>query len=346
VKKWGIQQLVALVLSLLLWAFVRYNQPGGVGTQALSQLTLNVPIRVKNNPPNMLPYDMTKDEVRVTLQGDSTAIAALRDGMVQAYVDLTGADSPNVYSEVKVLAPGGLAVLAKDPNQVTVKLSNNVNRTVRVRVILSGSPANGLSAGEVRLEPKSVVVTGPESLVADVDVVVSKIVLDGQSQDYSLDLRDLTPVNSQGMEITAKLGKGLKILPSVVSATVPILSKNHTVAVAVSLDQLHINPAKGWSYRMEVEPEFVTLRVGTGQKAPKFLLTKPQTIAISTKVDSRDLDLIIPDGVEVVGSSTVTLKVIPERVDFTDAGGESVPPATPNVAPPTPTANPTSKRDG
>ncbi|CAN0414420.1 unnamed protein product, partial [Phaeothamnion confervicola] len=189
-----------------------------------------------------------------------------------------------------------------------------VTRTVKVRVVLSGSPANWLSAGEVRLEPKSVVVSGPEALVSDVDVVVSKVVLDGQSQDYSVELRDLTPVNSQGMEVSAKLGKGIKILPSVVSATVPILSKNRTVAVAVSLDQLHITPAKGWSYRMEVEPEFITLRVGTGQKAPKFLLTKPQTVAISTKVDSRELDLVIPDGVEVVGSSTVTLKVIPERV--------------------------------
>ena len=350
-KRVGIQQFVALVLSLLLWAFVRYKPDGGVGSQRLAQLKLNVPIQIKNNQPKLIPYEISSEVVSVTLQGEAAAVDGLRDGMVKAYVDLTGQDGPTVYAEVVVQPAGGLTTVNQDPRQVQIRLSPSAPpRSVPVRVTISGSPATGLSAGEIRLEPKTVRVAGPEALVNDVHEVVSRVVLDGQSQDYNLELRDLAPVNSQGTEIGAKIpGRGIKILPAVVSATIPILSDNRTVAVAVSLDQLRITPARGWAYRLEVEPEFVTLRLSRNQKPPKFLLTKPQSIAVSTKVDSRDIDLVIPNGVEVVGSSTVTLKVIPERQDLSES---PIPPPTPELIDPTSTSTPapspslSDKRDG
>lgn len=332
-KKWGLQQLAALVLSILLWGYVHVSR-GGLGTtQTLAQLTLNVPIRIENAPSSLSPYDILQPDVRVTLQAEAAAVGNLREGHVKAYVDLTGVEARDVWPQVKVLAPGGFTVVSQDPREVNVKLSPSASRPVPLKVQISGSPANGLTVGEPRLEMTNVRVAGPEALVTEVQEVRGRVVLDGQSRDYSLELRDLMAVNSQGTEVTAKLGR-IKILPGVVGCTIPILAESRTVAVQVLLNQLRITPASGWTYRLEVEPQFVTLRLGRGQKPPKFLQTKPQNIAVSTKVDSRELDLIIPDGVEVVGSSTVTLKVIPERSNFTNDTEPS--PSASSTAPPDP----------
>lgn len=214
--RWGIQQVIALLLSLLLGALARSTRDS-VSTKALTQLTMTVAIHLENVP-NMVPYQISQDEVRVS-RATATSINALRESHLKAWADIAGNEANNTWPAVRVLAPGGVTVISQNPQQVNVQMSPSKGKVVPVKVSLSGAPANGLSVDEVRMEPSHVRVVGPEALVNDVVEVSAKIVLNGQSQDYSLDLRDLVPVNTQGREVTSKMTK-LKSIPSSVAAAV------------------------------------------------------------------------------------------------------------------------------
>lgn len=329
--RWGIQQVIALLLSLLLWALAR-STSDSVSTKALTQLTMTVAIHLENVPKNMVPYQISQDEVRVTLQGDATSINALRESHLKAWADIAGNEANNTWPAVRVLAPGGVTVISQDPQQVNVQMSPSKGKVVPVKVSLSGAPANGLSVDEVRMEPSHVRVVGPEALVNDVVEVSAKIVLNGQSQDYSLDLRDLVPVNAQGREVTSKMTK-LKSIPSSVAATVPFISDSRTAVVPIALDEVKVVTPKGWSPQIEVDPEFVTLRLSRKQKAPKSIRTKAISFKVGTKAEKHDVDLIIPDGIEAVGGSTATLTITPEK-SASPSGKTTSPVSEPSSSPP------------
>jgi YbbR domain-containing protein len=322
-QRWGIQQFIALLLSLLLWALARSNRDT-VSTKALTQLTMSVAIHLENVPKSMIPYQMSQDEVRVTLQGDPTSINALRESHLKAWAEVSGSEANNSWPTVRVLAPGGLTVISQDPQQINVQMSPSKNKVVPVKVSLSGAPANGLSIDDVRMEPSHVRVWGPEALVNDVVEVSAKIVLNGQSQDYSLDLRDLVPVNAQGREVTSKITK-LKCVPSSVAATVPFISDSRTAVIPVALDEVKVVAAKGWSVQLQVEPEFVTLRLGRKQKAPKSIRTKAISFKVGSKVEKHEVDLIFPDGIEAVSGSTATLTITPEKSSVKEPSNTSKP---------------------
>jgi len=324
-----LRRIIAITLSVLLWAFVRVTQEGN-GSQSLSQINVQVQLQVRGVQPDLVAYDISQDEVRVTLRGDSESVGALREGFVKAYVDLTGLEgATNVWPEVKVIAPGGMSIVSQDPRSVNIKLSPMGARLVPVRLRVNGNPASGMAAGEPKLEPPQVRVTGPEALLQEVEEIVGRVVLDGQSQSFSVSLRDLVAVNSQGTEVQTKRAR-LKLSPESVSATIPVQADSRSVAVAVAFDNVKVVNAPGWRYRLEVEPEYVTLRVPRDGKAPKSLQIKAQTFASSTKPEVREVDLVIPDGVEVLGASNVRLRLVPEK----QAAPES---ATPS---PSPTATP------
>lgn len=331
-KRWGLQQFVALLLSLLLWALARSNGES-ISTKNVTQLTMNVPIRLENVPKTMTPFQMSHEEVRVTVQGESTTIASLRENHIKAWADMGGFEANNSWPSVKILVPGDLRIVSQDPEKINVEMSALTTKVVPIKVHVSGSPGSGLSVGQAQLEPTQVRVVGPEVLINDVVAASSRVVLSGQNQDYSLELHDLVPVTAQGREVSSKLTK-LKIVPASVSATIPIVSDSRTVALAVTLDDVHLQAPKGFRVRLELEPQYVTARLNRKQKPPTFLKARPLTAKLANEPKTFDLDLSLPDGLELIGSGSVKLKATPEPTGTAPspapgASGTPVPQASP-----------------
>ena len=170
-----------------------------------------------------------------------------------------------------------------------------------------------MSVGEPNVDPAKVLLTGPEALLEDVQEVRAECVLGGQSESCSIQVRDLTPVNSQSNPVEGKL-TGIKLMPTSVTATIPIQMDSHLVAVPISLESIHVPTALGYHFRLELEPEVITLRMPRGQNPPTQLLTRPLAFTSTTKVDSKEASVVIPDGMEVVGNTTVRVKLIPEKI--------------------------------
>lgn len=327
-KNPGTREVIALVLALILWFFVRVTR-SGVANESLAQMQMTVPIQLKRVNPNLTAYEVSHDQAVVTVQGESQAVSSLREQQVDAFVDLNEEEATSVWPKVQVIVPGIVKLVSVHPETINVKQSVIASKQVPIKVRVSGPAAKGRSPGAVALSEEEARISGPEPLVNEVAEVRGRVLLTGQSQSSSFELKDLVPVNSEGQPVEARRAR-LKVVPAVIWATVPIEAESRTVAVAVSLQGIRVSTPPGWRSSIEVEPEFITLRVSRGQTPPEFVSTKDELFQATTKVESRQVPLDIPDGFEVIGSRSVKVRVIPTPIS---------PRSTPRPTP-TPTATP------
>lgn len=309
-KNPGLREAIALTLAVILWFYVRVTRTGGTSLE--TQVQVSVPIQIRGQSSKLTIYEISHDKVTVTVQGDSQEMAGLREQHIQATVDLTGEEANSIYPRVKVLVPPQFRIVSSDPETINIKQAALVSKQVPFRVTVSGTAAKGRSVGKAVFNPKNATVTGPEPLVNEVTEVRGKVLITGESQSTGYELRDLDPVNWDGQKVEAARAV-LKINPSRLTVTVPVEAENRSVAVAVSLERIRVERAAGWRPMIEVDPAFVTLSLTKDQQAPEYVETRPEVFAASTRVESREVPLEIPDGFEVIGGRSVRVKVVPTR---------------------------------
>ena len=327
----GLREVIALTLAVILWFFVRVTR---TGVTSQTQMQMTVPIEIKGVSSDLTVYEVSHSQALVTVQGNTQEVSSLRETQVNALVDLTGEGANSVYPKVKVIVPGQVKLISVQPETINVKQAPETVKQVPLKVTVSGPVARGRTAGKAAVDPKEVRVAGPEPLVKEVTEARARIYLSGQSQSTTFELRDLVPVNGDGQPVEARRAR-LKISPSTLYATVPIEAESRSVAVAVSLQNVRVEKTEGWRSAMEVEPGFITLSLTKDQQAPDYVITRAEVFAPSTRVESREVPLEVPDGFEVIGSRSVKVRVIPTRLV------QPAPEPTPLASPrPTPTPTP------
>lgn len=303
---------IAFVLALILWVFVRTTH-SGLSSETLVQMQMMVPIKVEKQSEKLVTYDVSQATARITVQGDDQAISSLREQQITAFVDLGGDEAASMWPKVQVIVPGIVKLVSVEPEVINVKQAPVGAKRVPVKVQISGEAAKGRTPGTPVPSEKDVVVSGPQPLLDEVTHVRARVMLSGQSQSSSFELRDLVPVNAEAQVVEARRAS-LEVQPSSLWVTVPIEAESRSVAVAVSLNNVRVQKLAGYHTTLEVVPEFVTLRITREQTAPEFVLTHAEVFPPSSKVESRDVPLDIPDGMEVVGSSTVRVRCIPTPI--------------------------------
>lgn len=298
-------RILALVLAIVLWAFVRVTQEP-LNSEALAQVTLELPLQLQGTPPDLVAYEGSSEKVSVSLKGPAEVVNTLREGLVRTYVELSGMAPGSHWPEVKVVAPGGVQVLEVKPPSVNVKLSPIATAQVPVKILVTGKPAQGMKAQQPAVEPSSVKIQGPEALVREVAAVVGTVVLEGQSQAYSIDVAGLTPVTTNNVPVRTASFQ-LRVVPKEVAVTVPISSEGQTVGVPIIAD--YKLPSRLKYYNVTWHPENATVVVPTNSQAPKALYTRPVDFSSAADSTTREVRLEIPKGVDVLDPQAVTVKL-------------------------------------
>lgn len=168
-------KVVALALGTLLWLTIS-------GHQITRSLRIDVSF---SNIPSEFEMVSEADQVRVMVRGDDGVVSALTSGALRLRVDLSHAhEGDNLYSlsADQVLAPPNIEVMMIDPGALTVRLEKTGRRDVVIHPTVDGTPATGFTAGDVRVEPKTIAVVGPESRLArGVSVVTERVSIEGSS---------------------------------------------------------------------------------------------------------------------------------------------------------------------
>lgn len=135
--------------------------------------------------------------VNVRLIGNKKAIRQLNPVMVDVQVELSrrqeGSTTINLGPE-NVLAPEGLEVVSIEPGTIRVELEQEVAKWVPVIPKLVGQPAPGVEVGEPEVVPNQAWVTGPKSMIAQIDSLATyPVSLNGRTATFEETVPVLTP---------------------------------------------------------------------------------------------------------------------------------------------------------
>lgn len=187
-RTWGLR-LLALGIALGLWFNSSFED-----REAQSERLVTAEVNYAW-PEGLIVLDRDQS-VQVRVRGSSKRVRGLDSDQVDVQVELgrrPGLITVNLGPE-DVLAPDGLEVVSVEPNTLTVEVEREVTKRIRVEAELAGEAAAGARVEEPEVFPSQVLVTGPESLVARIDVLRTRPVsLAGRSVTFEDDVAVVQP---------------------------------------------------------------------------------------------------------------------------------------------------------
>jgi YbbR domain-containing protein len=294
---------LSIILALAVWANAVSTQDPDE-TRVLPDL---LPVETVGLAPGLVAQGYTQAEVQATLRAPRSLWTQLGPETVHARIDLTG-KSTGRYLVPVVIRTDISPVLVEDaaPASLEILIDRQATRTLAVHVVLAGNLAPGFQAGEPVYSPETVAVSGPESLVDQVAEVVATVSIEGvrAATDQSI---SVLPLDTDG-----NLVQGVAVEPATVSVSVPVqqLGGYRDLVVKVPL----IGSVKS-GYRLTgltINPQVVTLYSDNPDAIAAlagYVETEPLDISGASADISKSLLLVLPPGVQVVGSPNILVQV-------------------------------------
>jgi YbbR domain-containing protein len=190
---WSIK-LLSLGLSLSLWFYVT--------SKGKTEITLTVPLELRNIPQNMAVVGDVAGSLEVRVQGQERALRDVSSGKkVVGVLDLSLAkvgENTVRLSPDDIRRPSGVAVAYLAPSEVKVKLEPLVRRTLRLSPVLRGTPAAGFRVEKISTSPSRITVEGPASMMNKLDSLQTlPIDIQGARADVTVEPK----IDYKGMQV-------------------------------------------------------------------------------------------------------------------------------------------------
>ncbi len=246
--------------------------------------------------------------VQVTLRAPRSVWDQLttRTDSVRAVLDLSGLSAGEHKLDFQIQVNVRPArIITVSPASVTLTLEPLITRTLPLDLSLSGQPATGYQAGDTSLDPKEVIIAGPQSLVESVKRLRVLLNLDGvrESIDQSLTIQAFDQNN---LPVT-----GITIHPEAAQVKLPVIQQGGYRDMAVKVI-VHGQVASG--YRLDnisVFPPVVTVYSSDPtvvNALPGVVETQPLDLQdVNDNLTTR-LQLNLPLGISIVGEQTVLIQ--------------------------------------
>ena len=258
-----------LVLGLIGLCFVLL-WPG----MATDQADWYVPIKIENLPAGLVAIQSHLKGIEIRVRGPRAVIQTLSDQKIEYRLNLAGA-TPGIHTVIidpnLIWLPKGLLIQAVNPSRFSVKIENETHKELPVRISFQGEPAAGFFIADTLARPESVVLRGPESVLAPLTKIETK------------------PIDVSGLketfrkEIALDLVEGLEVISDSRLAMVTV-----TIAAKVTTKKLEkvLIQGKNTRYRYRILPATLGIVV----KGPAQVLEKLDAARdISVTVDLNGL---------------------------------------------------------
>jgi YbbR domain-containing protein len=179
-------------------------------------------------------------------------------------------------------------------------------KQVPVRVLVRGEAAPGFTYRDPTVIPEQVTLKGPGRLLDEIIDVQTVVKINGAQSDISQQVKVQLATNNDRVTVT----------PDTVQVLLPVVTSGpvKTVALDVAVEG---EVAEGFEVkRQSVEPN--TLRVtGSEQLMANLreIRTRPVDLSGAQRTISRDVELVIPDGVIPLGRTRVKVTIVIEAVE-------------------------------
>jgi YbbR domain-containing protein len=151
-------KFLSICIAALLWLIVAGDR--------VVERGLRVPVEYQNLPQGLELVGNPLETVDVRLRGSSGSLGRLEPPDTSAIIDLRNARPGRrlfhlAASQIKV--PYGIEVMQVAPATLSIEFENSAGRILQVRPSLEGRPASGYEVLDVKSDPATVEVIGPES---------------------------------------------------------------------------------------------------------------------------------------------------------------------------------------
>jgi YbbR domain-containing protein len=299
VRNWPLK-LAAVALATLLYA-------GLVVSQATQEFRQPEPIEAFNEPTGVkILTDLgSMRSIRFfapTDLGLRIDIQTFRATVDLSKVDATG--GPVTVPVVVVAVDPRIQIIDFEPARIIVRLDTLKTQSVPIRVELGTVPPN-LDTGTPVVDATNAKVTGASSVVGRVTEVIAHVQLDASGIDFNR-MVDLSPVDETGQVVPE-----VDVDPVSIRVKVPVFTDRQTKTIPIT-PQIVGTPAAGFEIvsPVTVEPAVVSVEGDANDLAS---LEAADTAAIQISGASANIvktvDLQLPDGVQTIGSPTVTVTI-------------------------------------
>lgn len=299
--------LIALVFALVVWVVATNEQNPtreGLFPDAVA-------IDFANRGQDMTLLDPSRLAARVRIRTQEDVWQTLNSGNFSVKADLGGLDAGDHQVTLDATsADPRVTITGLDPPSVKVHLEKTRQVPVLVRVRVLDEPPLGYETKAPVVEPPTVLVSGPQNKVEQVNDATVEVALRGAKTAVDREA-NVVIHDAQGNQI-----QGLTIAPSTVQVHIPVEQRVGYKDAAVKA-LISGNVASGyWVSDISVDPATVTL-VGAPNALNQlggFVETEALDVTGAKENIVKRVRLKLPEGVSVLNATDVMLRVAVDPV--------------------------------
>lgn len=298
-------QSICLLLAVILWIFVMEE----MNPKTDRELT-GIPVTIKNESSleesGLTLVDQKVSTIDVTLYGYSQDLAKVKKDDIKAYIDVYGRKEGPNQIRVKIEVPEGLEA-DSNPEEIACNIEALVTKTLDVEVVYEGNQANGYYVAQKTVNPASIIVKGPRSIVNSATRAVASVNLNDDRETITKSV-PISVFSDTGHELPLNLN------PNIVEITTPVLPTKY-----ISINpEIQGEPKEGYKVtEVTVDPQ--TIRIAAYDSVINSInnaLTEPLDITGAFYTISRSLNIVNNNNnyIIVEGTSNPTVKVKIEKI--------------------------------
>jgi len=277
-----ILKAISLAFAILLWFFV-------IGEEK-AEVSISLPIEIVNLPGDYVVANDIPSSIDLRVYGPRGLIQAMTTQNLTRVIDLRNAKAGTVtvhISPESIPALGGVKVTRIQPSSIDILLEPFLRRNIPVRPRITGQVAKDFEIREIRAEPDTVMVSGPEDIITKmaeistipVDVTGATATVSGE---FGFDLK--------GSRISVDNNEAVARVTVVIT---PVIGSRKITHVPVQADP----DRKGVS----VWPKTVSVvvegpRISLGSIAPEDIAVRVPLDALQPGSHEVAPDVVVPSG--------------------------------------------------
>ena len=180
-------KMLALAFACLLWWLVMNVDDPIDSKQYTVDVIVTNPEVITNQGKSYQVVENTKSVV-VTIKARRKVLAEIKKSNIMATADLREMQDVSVPIRISVSGfEGEYEEVSANPRNIQVKVENTVKKTFPITAMASGTPRSGYVVGVMTPSPKTVDISGPESLIKKINKVVAKVDVSEMSVDKDIE---------------------------------------------------------------------------------------------------------------------------------------------------------------
>ena len=298
--------LLAVVLALFIWATaIRADDP-------VETRTFEIPVDVIGIAADAELVNRPPQAALITIEGPISALDQAPSSDFRGVIDMSGV--PYGEAELPIEIQGEfeqVEIVSVFPETTEIRLEQIISREIPVALQVRGELPRGHRLGNERVEPETVLVTGPAARVDQLAESRVIVFIDDAREDIT-EMRRPTFYDVDGNVASTA---GLTISPEEVETIVPVVELAGFAEKPISALWLG-EPAPGHRLLdVKVEPASIQVTGAPAQLETLLVQTEPLDITGLTESLTQRVALDLPEGITPVDLPPifVTVEVVPIR---------------------------------